>query len=684
MPTPRDHDATADLASILDRAVARIRVTHALRAGQAGLFGAAVAIILVDLARVSALRTAAAALIVGGACAAARFLWMRAGRTRTAAARAFERAEPELRNLVVTAHELIGFPDRTRPYMRDRVLAEATRRAATLEPARIVPLGRDVAAASIGVLVLLSVVVLRSTAVALPSLRRAPAVTREGAPVARGYTIDVAAPAYTGRPVVHLKNPNSIDALAGSQAVIRVPGGAGSLVRLNGVNLAATSDGAIRTVLNQSGYLAIDAGAVHALLPLTVTPDRAPEVKITAPAKDMRVSTAAISIPIAAEAADDLALRTLELRYTIVSGTGEQFSFIEGTLPAALTRGSDQSWRLAATLSPAQLKLEPGDALIYRAVGADHRPGDAGVASSDTFFVEIAGPGDVALAGVEMPPDQERYALSEAMIVLKIERLIAKEKGLARPALEDAAGTIAAEQRAVRANFIFLLGGEIQDEDVEAETSSEIAEGRFANKARQEIVAATVLMGRVERALTASTTKEALAQAREAVRALQRAFGHSRYLLRALPARARIDPARRLSGDLASAMDWNRALAPPAADPQTDAARSALMDLIAVAERLDEPASRADGQARLSRLAERLLALSGGAGDLQPAARELLAARDAMAAGQIPSARAALQRAAAPLVARAQRGRIDGSIQPRDAARLAGAAAVSRGEGKRP
>jgi len=242
-----------------------------------------------------------------------------------------------------------------------------------------------------------------------------------------------------------------------------------------------------------------------------------------------------------------------------------------------LARGSDQSWRLETTLSPSKMKLEPGDALIYRAVAADRRPGDAGVASSDTYFVEIAGPGDVALAGVEMPPDKERYALSEAMIVLKIERLMAREKGMARPALEEAAGNIGAEQRAVRANFIFLLGGEIEDEDVEAETSSEIAEGRFANKARQEIVAATVLMGRVERALTAVSTREALGFARDAVRALQRAFGHSRYLLRALPARARLDPARRLSGDLASAADWNRALAPPASDPQTDAARSALM-----------------------------------------------------------------------------------------------------------
>jgi hypothetical protein len=539
MPTPPDRAAADDLASILDRMRARIRTRHALRACEAGLYGAAVAILLVDLVRTSALKAAVAGVTAGVACAAARYLWARAGRTTVAAARAFESSDPDLRNLVVTAQELIAFPDRTRRYMRDRVLAEAARRAGALDPVRVLPFGRDVAAAVVGIVVLASVVVVRATTIALPTVKRAPAVTRGSAPAATEFTIDVAAPSYTGRPPAHFRNPASLEALEGSQAVIRVPRAAPSVVRLNGAELPVDPEGVARTVLHQSGYLAIDAGAVHALLPLSVTPDRAPDVRVTAPAKDMRVASTAVTIPIVAEAADDLALRSLELRYTIVSGTGEQFSFTEGTLPATLVRASDQAWRIETTLSPAGLKLEPGDALIYRAVGADRRPGDAGLASSDTYFVEIAGPGDVALAGVEMPPDKERYALSEAMIVLKIERLMAREKAMARPALEEAAGNIGAEQRAVRANFIFLLGGEIEDEDVEAETSSEIAEGRFANKPRQEIVAATVLMGRVERALTAVSTKEALGFARYAVRALQRAFGHSRYLLRARrPARA--------------------------------------------------------------------------------------------------------------------------------------------------
>lgn len=671
------------LEAALDAAVARIRLRHALRASVAGLIAAAAGVWLTGLVTTSALAAMTVAASVGGTCAAARYLWLRPRRTRAEAARAIEFSHPGMGNLIVTAQELMAFPGRTRPYMRDRVLSEAADRAGSIDPARLVPLGRDRAAAAVGAMVLALVVGMRATTVPVPGRGRTTAGAPAAAVVAGEFIIDLTAPSYSGRPLVRLRNPAALDALAGSEAVIRLPRGAAPHVRLNGAEVVVNSDGVARAVLDRSGYLAIDAGTIHRLLPLSVTPDRAPAVRITAPAKDLRLSTTAVSIPIDAEAVDDLALRSFELRYTVVSGTGEQFSFTEGTLPATLTRGSDQLWRLGTRLSPSTLKLEPGDALIYRAVAADRRPGDAGVASSDTFFVEIAGPGDVALAGVEMSPDNERYALSQAMIVLKIERLQAREKGMARPALVEAAGTIAAEQRAVRANFIFLLGGEIEDENVEAETSSEIAEGRFANQARQEIVKATVLMGRVEHALTAVSTTEALPLAREAVKALQRAFGHSRYLLRALPSRARIDPARRGSGDLASASDWNRALAPPASDPRTEAARSALIDLIAVARALDDPSGRAGAPASLSRLAERILAMADGAADLQPAAREVLAARDAVTAGDEARARAALQRAATPLVVRAQRGRIDTRGVPRDAARLAGAAAVLPAEGRR-
>src|SRR5699024_3833579 len=142
------------------------------------------------------------------------------------------------------------------------------------------------------------------------------------------------------------------------------------------------------------------------------------------------------------------------------------------------------------------------------------------------------------------------------------------------------------------------------------------------------------LMGRVEKALGALSTKEALPPAREAVKALQRAFGHSRYLLRALPSRARLDPARRLSGDTSTARDWSRILTPPAPDPVAEAARAGLLDLTMVARSLEaESRKPSAGSGRLAasldRIAERLL--SAGSPELQAAARDILAARTSVA-----------------------------------------------------
>ena len=658
------------LEALLTRAQWRLRIRDGLRTLAVALAAGCVLKVVARLAGVSNGWDAVTASTTTVLVIAFLTVAWRGRQSRRAAAAAIELQDSTLRNLIVTAEQLLSDPNLAGSAMRQRVFQEAARRSASVNVRRVLPVWRDAAAlaGAIGVGFFLWKIPTAASSLSPISERSDSRISRSAE-----FTIELVPPAYTGRPPSAFSAPAAIEALAGTRATLRLTDATGARIRLNDQELAIT-DGAATAILAQSGYLAIDSPSLSRLVPLTVTPDRVPDVRITAPAKDLRLPTAATTIPIRAEAGDDLGLASFELRYTVVSGTGEQFTFTEGTLPASIVRTSDQSWRLDAPLSLTTLKLEPGDALIYRAVAADKRPGDAGLASSDTFFIEVAGPGDVPLEGVEMPPDKERYALSQAMIVLKIERLMAREKGMARDALVDAAGTIAAEQRAVRANFIFLLGGEIEDEQVEAETSHEISEGRLLNQARLEIVRATNLMSGVEKALSALSTAQALPPAREAVKALQRAFGHSRYLLRALPSRARIDPARRLSGDLSTAQDWTRVLTPAASDPVADTARAALLDLIDVNASLGDAASHADLTSRLSRVAERLLA---GGVPFQASARDVVAARDAVASGKSDEARAALARAAAPIVTLAQRGRIESAPSAPKAERLAGASVVS-------
>src|SRR4051812_27344018 len=675
-PLARDRSRPVPLEDFFTRALGRIRLRDALRAAAAGAIAMAIAIAIVrSRARGFEIPAAIAAFIVIGL---ATFMSFARDRHRRAAVAAVERANPSLRNLLVTAEQLIADPNFTSPYMRERVIADATRQAARIDLPRSVPLTREITAlaGAIALVVVASVVRTPALSIRAGTTQSPQQTVKQSA--AASVVLELVPPTYSRQAPSRLTDPSRIDVLAGTRATLRVSNPEGGEVRLNEVRIPLAGDGTAGMMLTTSGFIAVQARGLNRLIPLTVLPDRLPEVRIPAPGKDLRVATVSAPIPITAEAADDLGLASLALRYTVVSGTGEQFSFTEGTLPATVTRQSDRSWTMKAALSLAQLKLEPGDSLIYRAVAVDGRPGGDGLASSDTFFVELAGPGDVPLEGVEMPPDKERYALSQAMIVLKIERLQARERSLSKEALIEAAGNIAAEQRAVRANFIFLLGGEIEDEEVEAETSHEISEGRLVNQARGEIVNATLLMGRVERALSAPSTRDALPPARDAVKALQRAFGHSRYLLRALPSRARIDPSRRLSGDLASALDWSRLLAPVAPDADAEMARAALAELAEVNAALGDTAQRTETTSLLARIAERLLSGSRNA-DLQAAARDVIAARDSLTANHSDAATDALRRAAAPLVRQAQRGRIDAeSISPA-AARLAGAAASAEG-----
>jgi hypothetical protein len=673
MQTPPDGSSpAAQVVAIVGHAGRRIAVADAMRAATAGLLGCAVILALARPA-ISAHGGLIAGASLGGAAIAA-VIWRRGALRRTprGAAGLIEASHPFLRNLAVTAEELIAEPGRVPAYMRDRVIGSAARAMTRVEISRVVPLrsGR-LAAAAAAVAVVFTLPIFRA---AQPA-HGAQAAGRPPSSAAAAITIDVTSPLYTARPLRHLRDPASIEAIAGSTAVIRVTGAGAAAVRLNGVPLPIDASGEARATLLGSGSIGVEGVGLHALVPLTVVPDAAPAVRISEPARDLRVPVSMKEVRVRAEATDDFGLRELALRYTVVSGTGEEFAFTEGTLPASIAKASDRAWSAEATLPLAALKLGPGDVLVYRGVAADARPGAAGEATSETYFVEIAGPGDVPLEGIDMPPERARYALSQAMIVLKIQRLIAEERrGMPRAQVGETAAAIAAEQRAVRANFVFMLGGEVEDEVVEAEASHEIQEGRLANQARRDIVAATELMTTVEQALAGVDTRAALPPAQEAVRALQRAFGHARYLLRALPARIRIDPARRLSGDIAGVRGWQRELAPPAGDARTDTARAALADLADIAASLDAGASD-----RLGRLAERVIAIEPGAADVQQASRQLTGARAALARGDLARAREALRAAAPPLATRAQRGRLDAAPIDAETARLAGAAALQGG-----
>jgi hypothetical protein len=638
------HDATTP-ASFADRLTSisrRLRLVELLRISTVAAPMAAV-IDLVLQRRGLSLSLASAIAVGFGVAMVAGWMVRASGRwTPAAAAKAFESTRPESRNLVVTAEELSRHPERARSWIRVRVLEQAASIIAGVAPSAVVPMSRPVVFSVVSALAaVLLVSGLAGRAMASVQQRAQDAVSfRSITPKASGLSLraTITPPPYTGEAAKTIENPDRIDAVQGSQLRLTVEGTDAWRVRFGSDPVAverATDRSVIDLPLTRSGYLAIEPAqadtsqARRRLVPVTVTPDRAPTIRIEAPGKDLLLPDAKPTIAVAASATDDFGLRSLELRYTRASGTGENFEFQEGTIPLQIAHENPRAWTARAALALTQLGMAPGDAIIYRVVGRDARPGDAGLAVSDTFFVEIAGPGQVALEGFEMPPDRERYALSQQMIVLKLERLRAKEKSITRAALEEEIAGIAAEQRAVRANFIFLMGGHVEDEEEEAEHSDEIAEGRLENTARKEIVVAIQHMSRAEVGLAAVSTSAALPPAKAAVDALQRAFGRNRYFLRTLPVRSRVDPSRRLTGETKDAADWKREIPPPTPDPQALAARRLLERLIALSPALR--ANTVDPQA-LTAMAEEALAIDPAASEWQAVSKGLIQIRDSTSA----------------------------------------------------
>jgi hypothetical protein len=636
--SPRELTALDTFGARLSSISRRLRLVEALRALSVAAPVGGVIDFVLRRQGLSSMAAGATALVV---VAAVVVIWMFRTSSRwtaQAAAKAIESAQPASRNVVVTAEELSRYPDRARPWVRERVIDQATAIAGTAPPSAVVPLSRSLALSVISAtvaIVLASGIAGRAVAAVQQRAQDHPSA---GVPTTKVVGLSIAAtitpPSYTGEPAKTVRNPDRIDAVQGSQLRLTIDGGDAWRVRFStdAVTVGRTGDSSIVDLpLTRSGYLAIEPAAADGsqarrrLVPVTVTPDRAPTIRIEAPGKDLLLPDAKSTIAVAASATDDFGLRSLELRYTRASGSGENFEFQEGTIPLDIAHDSNRAWKARAVIGLTQLAMGPGDAIIYRVVGRDGRPGDAGLAVSDTFFVEIAGPGQVALEGFELPPDRERYALSQQMIVLKLERLRAREKSITRATLEDEIAGIAAEQRSVRANFIFLMGGHVEDEEEEAAHSDEIQEGRLENTARKEIVTAIQHMSRAEQGLAAVSTAAALPPAKAAVEALQRAFGRNRYFLRTLSVRSRVDPSRRLTGELKDASDWKRDVPPAVQDAQSVAGRRLLERLIELS-----PAVRSNTVEPqvLTTLAEEALGVDPSVSEWQAISKSLIQLRD--------------------------------------------------------
>lgn len=602
--------------------IARGRV--AAQWAMAGALIAAAAVPAIAM-QAGAARPVAAGVLIVAPVVAGLVGWWRGGalsRLEVSAAR-FEAAHPA-DNLVITAEWL----SRTGEVPLAAAVAEAARqRLDAVAPSRGWVIWRP-AAIAVGLLVAgfagLAVSERRSASTAAP----VPASRSQGAAVA-GITaleVSVDGPAYLGGGRRVLGDVARVEVLEGSRISVRVVarGEALTLAR-DGVDpvRSALSDGAVGFAIDASASgvwtVTPHAGATAGpsrLLAVTVVPDAPPAVRVVVPGRDRRQAVPAADLPVRLEATDDHALAALRVRFTKVSGSGESFTFEDRDLPVRVSRPQTTAWIGDAVLPLSTLGLEDGDVVVYRGVAADARPGAPAV-ESDAFLVEIGPLRDASTTGGggEDVDPEDRQGISQQMVIVKTERLHARRAQVTEAARLEASQGLAVEQRMVRAEFVFLMGGEVQDEVEEAAHAHDLVEGRQENQGQAALLQATRAMSRAEARLTAGDTAGALVAEREALRFLTEAFDRRRFLLRPAPERARIDPTRRLQGTPPPVDPTARPVAPAVAPGAIEA-----LAALAVALRDAE----ADTTASLPTLAARVRALGDDASAV--AAAEALAA----------------------------------------------------------
>jgi hypothetical protein len=519
------------------------------------------------------------------------------------AAHLVESADPRLENLVITAAELIANPRPVRSDILQEIERQATERAAAIDPARIVPLAQPtvVAAAVVAGCIALGSVggdSIRTALVAVPS-------NVSASSSARTLTVRVAPPAYTKRKEQVLESPVQITVLAGSR--VRIESGDVTLKDW----VATESEGL---------ELRAQSWSAAKFLSVVVVPDAPPLLRIVAPGKDTAFVEPTGQLAIGIESRDDLGMSSLTLRFTKASGGGENVSFSEGEVPLRLERRSEQQWTGHATLSLTALALADGDIVVYRAIARDTNPAGAPV-QSDQYLIEIGRSAIVADAGFALPTEERKFAISQQMVIYRTEQLIASRAKHRDDWLEQTR-MIGMEQRMVRAEVVFLGGGEVEDEVEEAAKSDELTEGRLHNTGRAEMLRAINAMSRAEAQLNDGRAVEALVFERQALASLERALDRRRYFLRTLPDRSRIDGTRRLTGERRDARSWTRDERPAMVDT-LESHRRVMRELAAAAE----TGARLDA------------ALTARVAAIDPASHELRSAAVAMASAETSSAR---------------------------------------------
>lgn len=443
----------------------------------------------------------------------------------------------------------------------------------------------------------------------------------------------VVPPAYSGLPRQTLDDPTTVAALVGSTVSLsgRAPDSGAVRAAFGDRSLdVLRADARWTTTLRMpaaAGLVRLSAPGGERLILLEPRPDSAPVVTLATSVVDTVLREPSGIIALEAEARDDLGLASSRWEWIVTSGDGELFQARTGTLGEAL-HGGRRAATLSARLDLTALAVKAGDVVHVRATATDRNDVTGpGVGASETRTIRIARPGEydsLTFEGIA-PPPTDSALLSQRMLLLRAERLVARMARIERQELVDSSRSLAADQATLRRRVGRLVYQKLgEDEDAEhahfpGDGHDHGAEGRIdpddilarADAAtgggpvvldfegdetpvvaiNRPLLEAYNHMWDAGRALEIADPRSAIPSMRRALEAIQRAREAERYYLRGQPPRVVVDvAAARLTGKAEG-----RGSARTPLDPADPAARERArrLDAAAVLARRD-PGAAAD------------------------------------------------------------------------------------------
>ena len=459
----------------------------ALLWGAASLAGGSLAVALVDWrwGLDPSARSVLRALLVATAIIVAAWVLWRSRRVRSEQAVALwiEERHPVLRYALVTALD----PDAgVAREPLERVVATVSWRDALRGAA-----GRALGAPSIALL--LAALLLGALPRGAVGRLRSPRVgdTPHIAPVPtalRGshlapLTATVTPPAYTGDSARVLREPAGVAALVGSRVVLSAPGPAAIRANIDGAAFPVAGVGdrwqLTLTMPRRAAAVRLGEGDHERIVVLEPRLDSAPAVTLELPARDTLLRTPAGGLVLAATLRDDIGLAEGWFEYIVSSGEEESFTFRSGVIGRTTVSGVRA--RLESRLLLDSLHLAPGDVVHLRAVARDHNNiTGPGVGTSDTRTIRVPrhDEGDSVSIDPAPPPEAEKSALSQRMLIRLTEALVQRRPRLSRGALASESRRIATDQTALRkmvGTIIFTRIGVGSNEESNAGSDSALS-----------------------------------------------------------------------------------------------------------------------------------------------------------------------------------------------------------------